>query len=365
MTTITQALDLLPLDVLFFRDGRAFTPGGRVASALPTPQTLAGALRSHLMARMGCDFDALSQATLAGESLETALGDQHPDLAPIARLALKGPWLADETTVFVAAPLTLRRRKGGDEIFRLDPLAGDLPGWDTASRPPGCEDSLTPLWLRTPHRTEKLGGFISLDGLRAFLNGGVPAPTQLREPGQLFVVESRTGIGLKPGGSSVEPGLIYEAGFLRLRPGVRFRCEIRGLTPGLRDALLDDPSLSWGGEGRHVRLAPRASEPPWPDVGPASSGHGRCLLLTQPAFLDGGWKEASWQPLAAAVGPGQPISGWDLARRGPKPTRFAVPAGSVFFFRDDASLPGHGGLGAREDVALGYGSTLKGNWTHA
>ena len=44
-------LRLEALDVLFFRDGRPFDASARVLGGLPTPQTLAGALRTALLAR--------------------------------------------------------------------------------------------------------------------------------------------------------------------------------------------------------------------------------------------------------------------------------------------------------------------------
>jgi CRISPR-associated protein Cmr3 len=65
----------------------------------------------------------------------------------------------------------------------------------------------------------------------------------------------------------------------------------------------------------------------------------------------------------AAVAEGIPVSGWDLARGGPKPTRFAVPAGSVYFL-DEFMTDAIDNLSEGEDDLLaGYGCCLKGVWT--
>ena len=67
----------------------------------------------------------------------------------------------------------------------------------------------------------------------------------------------------------------------------------------------------------------------------------------------------------AASSAGVAISGWDSIRRGPRPTRFAVPAGAVYFVDgpgDDAAfldnqLPDSVNL-RRE----GWGFALQGVW---
>ena len=48
-----------PLDVLFFRDGRPFDAASRAYGGLPLPRTIAGALRTALLASEGFDFAAL------------------------------------------------------------------------------------------------------------------------------------------------------------------------------------------------------------------------------------------------------------------------------------------------------------------
>jgi hypothetical protein len=91
--------------------------------------------------------------------------------------------------------------------------------------------------------------------------------------------------------------------------------------------------------------------------------------LASPTFLP--FRDGSRRPLppgvvAAVSGAGIAVSGWDVARRGPNATRFAVPAGACYFldsagretdFLDDS-------LSDIENLRQsGWGFALQGNWT--
>jgi len=102
----------------------------------------------------------------------------------------------------------------------------------------------------------------------------------------------------------------------------------------------------------------------WPS---AATGEGQksFLLLITPGFFASGWKPQAivGKIVGAAVAEGIPVSGWDLARGGPKPTRFAAPAGSVYFV-EETMADGIDNLSESEDDLLaGYGCCLKGVWT--
>jgi CRISPR-associated protein Cmr3 len=65
---------------------------------------------------------------------------------------------------------------------------------------------------------------------------------------------------------------------------------------------------------------------------------------------------------AAATASPVAFSGWDVARNGPEKTRFAVPAGAVYFV-DGTFTPSHDSFcGGADDVAMGWGLTLRGTW---
>ena len=66
--------------------------------------------------------------------------------------------------------------------------------------------------------------------------------------------------------------------------------------------------------------------------------------------------------MASAVGGYQAVSGWDLAKGGPKPNRFMVAAGSVYYLPPGAQVPD--ALVADEDALIGWGCFLEGNWNY-
>ena len=91
----------------------------------------------------------------------------------------------------------------------------------------------------------------------------------------------------------------------------------------------------------------------------------RLLLLTAPGLFDRGWKPDRLAPVGAAVPGHLAVSGWDLARSGPKLTRFAAAAGSVYFLDASSDPPiTDGSLCDREDAALGWGTFVEGTWSH-
>ncbi|MEC9346272.1 MAG: type III-B CRISPR module-associated protein Cmr3 [Pseudomonadota bacterium] len=353
MAILTLNLD--PLDVLFFRDGQAFTSGGRAGSGYPTPQTLGGALRSHLMEAAGCDFHQFGDDIRSGLTPRDAARRQSPALEAALSMRLRGPWLKYDGTIMLPTPVTVLRVRGGSTLVRLDPSGQPVPGWRDSG-----EQGLAPLWPRTRARTEAAGGYLALEAMADFLAGRTPPTDGLVPANTLFAIEHRTGIAVDSTAGTAAEGMIYGIGFLRLRPGVRFVVEIEtdaGVPP------LGDFLLRWGGEGRHVACSVADTPVQWPG-GPALDGS--LAVLTTPAFLSGGWHGDDWHPLAVACGEGQAISGWDLARRAPKPTRFAVPAGAVFYFASGRdSVLERTSLSAGDDVANGFGCFLKGGWTYA
>ncbi|ACJ00841.1 CRISPR-associated protein, TM1793 family [Rhodospirillum centenum SW] len=354
---------LEPLDGLFFRGGKPFGAGTGATSGLPQPQTLAGALRTALMQRLNCNFGTLKSDLERGVPLDAALAGQGADLGAIADLSVRGPWLAKDGAPLLPAPLHLHREKHGQALHLLTPLRDDLPGWRETAAP----EWERPLWAATEAVTEPAGGFITLKGMAEVLEGRPPAADTLWPGDCLYDIDRRVGLAIKGDTLTGEDGMLYGVGFLCLRKGVSFVAQIDGLTDALKDVLSTSEVIAWGGEGRRVRVGIKDGALPWPEPPdtPASDQGGTVLVLTTPAFLDGGWRGADWRPLAAAVRDPVPVSGWDLARRQPKPTRFAVPAGSVFFFAGDPPEDLALGPGTAEDRHLGYGCVLKGVWRHA
>jgi CRISPR-associated protein Cmr3 len=389
--TTRIALRIEPLDVLFFRDGRPFGEASHGTSGLPLPQTLAGALRTALLRRHGCDFEKLATEVRGkdgkdGVSFAKALGQQKNIPDWIAKLEFRGPWLADysepEPDVFVPMPAILHKSKGskgkcpsvcpkvgaeaerGKALHRLAPLArGTLPGFDSSE-----PDKLRPLWLKESGRFERAEGFLNLGGLKTFLAGETPRPKDVKKPDDLYGFDRRTGIGVDPESLSAKEGLIYGASFLALKECVGFYAEVEAPEDAAEKAKKELAGLgvmAFGGEGRRARIS-RIEPVPWPEANPSGSKQKPLVLLTTPGLFRAGWKPAALNgQIAAAAVPGSlPLSGWDLAKGGPKPARFAAMAGSVYFL--DAlpgELPNVLADQQDEDGQAGYGCFLKGVWT--
>lgn len=366
-------LTLSPLDVLFFGDGRPFGPASRVTGRLPTPQVLAGAVRTWLLSRCEVDFAILGTALREGASFAEATAEQGAEAARVGRLRIRGPWFALDGDRLTPMPATVLRTTSDstasvegfskDGLCRLDPLATKIPGW----RPPAT--GMLPLWRRSRETARPCGGYLRPAGLERFLRGGVPNEEDVVDSVRLFGHEARVGIAVDPRLGTAEQGLLYQVRTLRLRPDVALAVDVVGAASDLAACPAGEDTLALGGEGRRavVRRLPRAAA--WLTIGPGAggkgTGDGRLLLLTTPALFDG-WRPPGVHPIAAATPDAFPVSGWDLARRGPKPTRFAAPAGSVYFLSADASVDHRrGSLCRGEDEAAGWGAFVEGEWNHA
>ena len=158
--------------------------------------------------------------------------------------------------------------------------------------------------------------------------------------------------------------MMYAVRLMRLCPGVTLAVDLVGAPEDLGVCPDDDDVLPLGGEARRAIIRRSPSAYSWPEA-PADAADAPLLLLTAPAFFDG-WRPPGVSLVAAAVPGHVPVSGWDMARGGPKPNRFAVPAGSVYFCNAGTGRSNHTDtLGTGEDAAAGWGSFLGGRWNHA
>ena len=373
-------LSLDPVDTLFFRDGRPFDASSRAVSGLPNPQILAGALRTELLGCIDIDFKHLSTSIRNGNNFETAAFEVGGQIgAKIAKARFCGPYIGrresikDKDEILYPVPCTLRL-SGNDEtekkLVRLEPLDAkySLPGWKNH------DNEMRPLWamtndiLRPPEKE-----WMTREGMIDFLLGKVPSVNSLISSDSLYGFEDRTGIEIDSETGNAKDGRIYATRRLALKPDVRFWAGVIASPQVL--ALLPKPNnprlLPFGGEGRQMILNSYEdkNKPLTAQIKlPQDKKSGRVLVLTTPGCF-GGWRPKNLRVLSAAVSGHFAVSGWDFARDGPKPTRFAVQSGSVYFlssdtFKDDmASFPF--GLGDVSDTSLGWGHFCEGVWFRA
>ncbi len=367
----TIGLCLEPLDVLFFRDGRPFTGSERSVSGLPLPQTFAGAIRTALLRTAGCDFPALGGTMKNGapfpEAVKRACAEEYHW---IGEVTVRGPWLArsvaDDKTVeiLLPAPATLHReKKDHKKLHRVSPLPkGQLPGWN----PSAGQENLRPLWSKQLAASELAEGYLTRTGLEQFLHGDDVASDAVIPSSELFGWDYRTGIGISPNRLVAEESQIFGRGFLALQKDVFLYAEVvPPAETGKNELLSEIATLPLGGEGRHALLHHLEKAYDWPPPQPQRAKQKPLVLLTTPCVFTDGWKPQSLDGhlVAAAVPSSLAFSGWDLARGGPKPTRFAVPAGSVYFLE---ALPNNWSQSLaenNEDDQQGWGCCLTGVWT--
>jgi CRISPR-associated protein Cmr3 len=367
MTRIGLRLD--PLDTLFFRDGRPFDAATRASGQLPSPQPLAGAIRTALLAREGFGFAEFSaRRKSAPQDSARAILEAMNAPRHVLDLRFRGPWLAlangDQIEPLLPVAVNLAR-DDEERWYRSDPLRDGLPGW----RDP---DGLRPLWRKEGRIAKHPGGFLTLEGVKLFLDGKEPKEDHWFSPDDLYGFDHRTGIEIDPHALTAADGKIYAISLLALRPnlekkGAYHDREICLYAEVLADTTIDVSSpLPLGGEGRYVRIEPTKTPCSWPEPAKAERS---VLLLATPAFLARGKSLPEVAPgmlVAAASGTPVAFSGWDIARGGPRPTRFAVPAGSVYFVEGSFTPPREESLCTDdEDKAQGWGYFLRGTWNYA
>ena len=370
MTTATTwvGLRLDPLDTLFFRDGRPFDAANRVVGGLPNPQTLAGALRTTLLGASGF-FARNERAHLA-----TILAKGDP---AVTGAEFRGPFLAlakgDALEPLFEVPLVVARDKDKEWVRRA-PGSATLSGWND---PDGL--GLRPVVWEKGGRPDAKGEapWLTLAGVKAVLSGGTPDEKQVVERAQLSDHDNRTGIVIDTNSLATVEGQLYGIRLLSLNPDIKEGdwkgwkvCLYAEMRPGAGGSLdcaaaLNGTPVPFGGEGKYVRATTVAKQD-WPKFEPAAKSS--LWYLATPTFLP--FRETSRRPLpsnvaAAVSGPGIPVSGWDVARRGPNATRFAVPAGACYFL--DAAGDPNGFLDATlSDIKnlrqSGWGFALQGTW---
>lgn len=375
-----HGLHIEPLDVLFFRDGRPFEAAMRGTSGLPLPQTLAGAVRTALLSRTGFNFQVFSKARRActklgqesRDALKEALRAGHAH-EWIVKAAFRGPWpavfLKDRPVPLFSQPLDRIRAKEDAEFVWLRPKV--IPGW--VDDPDGL------LALTRDRETDGKASpkLFSLPALRAYLDNETKfGSTELFEARDIYDFDDRSGIGVNAETLASADGMIYGIRFLAMKPRVAnhekhgdYADAKTGLYAEIdcdfpRDdlkKLLADP-IPFGGESRYSRIAV-INPVGWPE---AKSGTKTKWLLVSPGFIP--FSKKSQRPLpdipgliAAASAAGIAVSGWDVAKNGPRATRFAIPAGAVYYFEGPGPADGFLG-GSEDDKAEGWGFALPGTW---
>ena len=338
------------LDSLFFRGAKPFNSGegGFLDSQFPpTAQTLAGVMRSSIAETRGVDWHRFHH-------------DQQPDIAALigknandpGALRFAGPRLIKKDVRLYPLPLHLLYSYKSEKWGKLQPAKeNDALQTDMGKK-------------RLPDAVEKAEGAKPLENawldeaaFEKVLQGEYPESFYREE--DLFVAESRTGIGRDNHKRQAEPGLLYFTKHIRLKEGISLVMDVEGA-----DDVMPAKMLRLGGEGRmaHVCVTDTVDSRLRGNDGKGNTA--MIVLLTHGDF--GGRAEPEFEGIdivSACTGKAVREGGWDYKRRRPKPLKSLVPAGSVYFVKEKekdaiAKLDAH--IGNR--TAFGYGEIAVGKW---
>lgn len=396
-----RAFQLLPDDVLFFRDGKPSSIGqDHYLRSLfpPFPSTLYGALRTHRLLKADVDLSALDSK--AWGNLPGNVRAELGEWGDFGTLSLRGPWITQRRNgkmgILFPAPhdLGLVMKQGDSGGLQQDPTEPEFGKVETVVRflphePIEGETRWShPLTLLRPHAlkngeyrpwvgeedpTIAVGWYVTEAGMRSWLDGYVPDREEFVKQNELWRDEVRTGVALQKEKRCHQEHQLYTFGFVRLMPGVGIGFEVSD------DGSLESRAhLRFGGDGRTARTEAGPSMPAFgTPAGPRFTIYLATPCLSEegayaPGFsenrVDASLNGVPVRLVAASVKGSVLVGGWDLANKRAKPLRRAIPAGAVYHFTrsTDASPSADGafsisGYGSEHLTKQGFGLVLAGH----
>ncbi len=370
-----RTLSISPRDPLIARDGRPFgiSQGARMTSLpWPYPSTLAGTLRTIIGKLEGQNFP-------------------EETVAELKQVEVSGPLACAQDSLYFAAPRDAVLRGGNQpRVFAARPAnlgEGDGCWLPDEAMKPVC----LPSGLEGDFKPTALPGFWGGSKMAEWLLS--PSGVGFHPPasGECFgapEVEYRTHVQIDRNTGAARDEMLFQTAGLAFPPGLGLSARLN-IGDRLGTILVDALPLlhPFGGERRLVHWK-EAQDSPWAcpqDIKDTVAGSERIrMILATPAIFTDGWlpgwlrggnlpsAKASVKLVGAIVDRWKPISGWSLerGRRGQKPGRRLVPAGSVFFFIKTNSEPlDLDTLWLRsvsdrvEDQREGFGLALWGVWS--
>ena len=352
-----------PNDVLMFRESKPFTAGEThlARSVFPLPQTIAGALRSAILIKSDFSDEACDLVGVVkkdGEIVET-----DPKFSILGCF----PLVDDE---YFLTPMDVAKAKDIDGYFLVKPLK---------------------LWNgfifkgRSIH-FKSVGGFISYSNLVRYLKDEV-RDEELKNIVEFEVYSKESRIGIKLSNAKIaEEGFLYKAEFLRLN---KISVWLGENSDKVRK-FLNNTIVRLGGEGRFAKIEFDDNDPlkelrrAWDEIKSEINRNRKFKLYVATPMLkrvvkdnyiyNSGNIEYIKQEIEKELGVtveciyhliGKPIAfgGWNYAKNKPKPTRYAIPSGSVYFVEFDGKVElDEPFVKLGEMTKLGYGLCFLGVW---
>jgi CRISPR-associated protein Cmr3 len=357
-----------PVDVWLFRNNKPFDAGSdHWATSLfpPSPQVIAGVLRSHHLVVNGIDLRRPDPQTIRA-LVGTA---EHPPQT----FSLRGPALArrEEIGIVRYYPLPADaipvERDDGQSYYQAQ-----QPGRYTDGPCVNLPAGLELLWRR-PYEQRKVKGaegglWLAEADLLAYLQQGRVSSAKVKQGKDFYAVEDRLGIQLDDATRTTETGRMYEIGFIRLEKDTGLMVEVTGLE-GL-DRWPERGVIGIGGEsraGRFCRLPDDVNV--WPAQTPGNLSRFKIYFVT-PTCFEQGWKLLDWgewfKEPPRLVGAALPrpllLGGYDVVQNQSKPARRYVSAGAVYFFEGNPALKEDVSVISNYGAELGFGQFTIGRW---
>lgn len=357
-----------PLDVLFLRGNKLFGDPGSFGDSLvpPWPSVAAGALRSALLVHKGVDLAHFARGKIEDPELGTP---RQPGAFTLTafHLARRNIGYPEQIEPLFRPPADLvigKRSDGGLDVRALRP-----------HNPNGgifCSRATSSLAILAQNERSKMesGVWLTAAGWQKHLAAKAIHPCEDLVPGaDLWELETRVGVGLEPVQRRAADGNLFSTQAVAFRKAEHCRDRKRpfdvGFLAGTTGAQLPESlTLRLGGDGRGALARRVKLRFPEPDYD-ALVRDRRCrFILTAPGVFTGGWRPTGASGsgtrlrfdlhgvrgclTCAAVPRAETTSGFDVARRMPKPAQRAAPTGSVYWLEDlEATSEGLRNLAAR------------------
>ena len=366
------AVQFVPLDTWFFRDGTPFTaqtaPQEDVGSLFPPyPPTLVGALRAALARANGWDG-----AGRWSPELCDVLGDGPEDLGA---LSFGGPFLLRDGQPLFRAP---RHLLGGNREEGWRPAGFLRPG-----SPVACDLGQ----VRLPEFPD-VGGdagtlktaddvWITALGMHAVLRGQLPGTDDVVSSRTLWSPEFRIGLERDKAVRTAKDGKLYSSRHVRPGRAISLGMRVSGLPEEWTPRALSELA-PLGGESRVAELTPWSGDlhlaPPLDLI---TRMRRVALIAVSPLDLEPevcrGQQAvpglAGVRVASACLERPQRVGGWDSLGRRPLAVRSVLPPGSVLFcdivdlkrFKAPVA-PGNGTAQVGSRQKWGFGLAALGVW---
>lgn len=307
------------LDTLFFRDGKPFTMGEESeGSSLfpPAPSVFRGFLRTLFFGEKDGD---LSEANTPGD--------------PSMKLEIKHCSLYMERTNEALFPLP------ADLVIEKDDKINNTAYLKFSDNNLSASSYSYPYVLKTDENIkmkESAGKiWITNSQLEKYLDGKqVGSAIELDH---IIIDEPKTGIGRDDATRATATGNFYQ---IKMNRPENEKGEKIGFMIGFDklDLNIGNGLSRLGGEGKITKYKIEDAEITYSI--PAVKGYTKMYLVT-PAIFAQGWipdalfRDYGLSVIAAAIRKHQSFGGWDIDKKEPKPMFRAVPAGSVYYIKQD------------------------------